>query len=200
MRTNEKQRMYENSFLELLSQSGPKMMITFHLSIISSMLIFGFYKLSNFSNLFYLILVFIAGVLFWTLAEYFLHRFVFHFENESKLIKAFHYAMHGYHHENPNDTNRLFMPPVPAALFLFAFFGIFYMVIGLKAWIFLPGFELGYLVYSFMHFSMHTRRSPKGLEGLWHHHILHHYKEHEKAYGVSSRFWDRFFNTMPGKN
>ena len=199
MNTKPKPRMYDNPLMELLSQSGPKLMITFHLMLISAQIYNGFHtaQLNIDNSLIFLCFVFLSGVIVWSLAEYLLHRKLFHLKGSSNMMKAFHYTLHGYHHKNPSDANRLFMPPIPALLFLSVFFGFFYLFIGKFVWIFLPGFELGYLMYSFIHYSIHTRKAPKLLQPLWHHHILHHYKLPEKAYGVSSRFWDRVFRTLP---
>ena len=62
-----------------------------------------------------------AGWLFWTLAEYWIHRLVFHFEPESGPGARFHWIIHGVHHDHPNDPLRLVMPPsvsVPLAAVL----------------------------------------------------------------------------------
>jgi sterol desaturase/sphingolipid hydroxylase (fatty acid hydroxylase superfamily) len=191
-------RMYSNRWLELLSLSGPNVMIPFHLSLVGLQLYIGVQGRA-YGDITLILGLFIFGMLLWTLAEYVLHRYLFHFKNDHPWIKAFHFAMHGYHHEVPHDANRLFMPPVPALLFLGIFWILFFAVVGNGVWFLLPGFEFGYLLYSFIHFSVHTRKAPKGFEKLWHHHILHHYKEPEKAFGVSSRFWDRVFRTLPDR-
>ena len=189
-------RMYENRWLELLSISGPGLMVPFHLLLIGTQIAVGL-SLTTGQGAIGMVLLFAAGAFVWTFAEYLLHRYLFHFKNDHPWVKAFHFAMHGYHHEMPNDANRLFMPPVPALLFLSLFWAIFYLCFSKGVWFFLPGFEFGYLLYSFVHYSVHTRKAPKGLEKLWHHHIIHHYREPEKAFGVSSRFWDRVFRTLP---
>jgi sterol desaturase/sphingolipid hydroxylase (fatty acid hydroxylase superfamily) len=190
-------KMYDNRWLELLSLSGPRLMITFHIVLIGLQITIGFQN--TVFDLFQVALRFSLGIFFWTLAEYFLHRHLFHIKSEQPWVKAFHFAMHGYHHEVPHDANRLFMPPVPALLFLAVFWLLFYGFLGDGVWFFLPGFELGYLMYSIVHYSVHTRKAPKGFEKLWHHHMIHHYKEPEKAFGVSSTMWDRMFRTMPEK-
>ena len=189
--------MFENPLLELIATSGPKMMITYHLILISTVFYFGYHEFKRDLSTTGIIGLFVLGMLVWTISEYLLHRYLFHWVNESKFVQKFHYALHGYHHNNPNDANRLFMPPVPATIFIAFLMGFFYLLMGKYVLIFFPGFELGYLMYSFMHYSMHTRKAPKGLEKLWHHHIMHHYKTPDKAYGVSSRLWDRIFRTMP---
>lgn len=199
--TNAKQnqKMFNNPILELLSLSGPKLMTTLHI-IWSSLLVFIGTRLFPEAGLLQIILFFVSGFLFWSLTEYLMHRFVFHLDSNNKAVKAFHYAMHGYHHAVPHDTNRLFMPPVPALIFLAIFFGIFYLIMGKYAWFFTAGFEVGYLVYSRMHYLMHIR-TPKNayLKKMWNHHAVHHYNEDDKGFGVSSDIWDRVFNTMPKK-
>jgi sterol desaturase/sphingolipid hydroxylase (fatty acid hydroxylase superfamily) len=199
MEKEESFRMYENRWLEILSLSGPGVMIPFHFILIGVQVMIGWNFLEG-KSIFGMLILFSSGLLAWTLAEYILHRYLFHFKNDHPWVKAFHFAMHGYHHEEPHDANRLFMPPVPALLFLTLFWGVFYLCFEGGVWFFLPGFELGYLLYSFIHYSVHTRKAPKGFEKLWHHHIIHHYKEPEKAFGVSSRFWDRVFRTLPQIN
>jgi sterol desaturase/sphingolipid hydroxylase (fatty acid hydroxylase superfamily) len=38
----------------------------------------------------------------------------------------------------------------------------------------------------------------KGRVGLWlkHHHVLHHYRNPDRGYGVSTPLWDYIFGTM----
>lgn len=194
---NDEKRMYENPILEFLSTSGPKTMTTFHLALSSLMFYLGIQFTENLV-IWKTTLLFLTGVLTWSLAEYLMHRYVFHFVSENEIIQAVHYAMHGYHHEVPNDMNRLFMPPLPAFLLLAIFFGLFYIFLEEKAWFFTAGFEIGYLLYSLLHYTLH-KSVPKNkyLNKLWLHHATHHYKNHEIAFGVSSKFWDRVFRTLP---
>jgi 4-hydroxysphinganine ceramide fatty acyl 2-hydroxylase len=149
--------------------------------------------------------LFIFGVLFWTLAEYLLHRFVFHWITEAKWSQRFHFIMHGSHHNFPRDEERLLMPPVPGLIMggmLFAVFYLIFWLLGISqlTFGFFPGFFSGYLMYSFVHRATHINRPPKRFKHIWHHHSLHHYKYPDKAFGVSSPFWDKVFRTMPPKN
>src|SRR5688572_4097474 len=48
-----------------------------------------------------------SGILSWTLIEYALHRFIFHYKARSDFSRKFVYATHLSHHENPRTTNRL---------------------------------------------------------------------------------------------
>jgi len=146
--------------------------------------------------------IFVFALFSWTLAEYILHRYLFHWISESKLIQRFHFILHGSHHLFPKDTDRILMPPVPGIIMATILFGIFYLIftvigIPLYTWAFFPGFFLGYLLYSFLHRATHVNKPPKKFKFLWRHHILHHYKYPDKAFGVSTTFWDKVFGTMP---
>ena len=52
-----------------------------------------------------------AGLLLWTLTEYWLHRLLFHWEPDHPLGNRLHFIIHGVHHDHPNDRLRLVMPP-----------------------------------------------------------------------------------------
>jgi 4-hydroxysphinganine ceramide fatty acyl 2-hydroxylase len=69
---------------------------------------------------------FVLGLGIWTITEYILHRYVFHFEPNVEWGKKIHFIFHGVHHDYPNDAKRLVMPPsasIPMALG-FTFFSI----------------------------------------------------------------------------
>ena len=197
MKNQENIRMYQNPVLEVLSISSPRMMITYHLIVISVFL-YAAYSVAHLS-ISAIGTVFLLGLLFWSFGEYVLHRWLFHFINDTPWVQKFHHAVHGHHHEHPRDHKRLFMPPVPASILILIIFSFFYLFIRSYAWAFMPGFEFGYLLYSFMHYSMHTRKAPPMLKNLWLHHAIHHYQDQHAAFGVSSMFWDRIFGTMPAE-
>ena len=48
----------------------------------------------------------ITGGLAWTLIEYSVHRFMFHFKARSGVGKYLVYLFHGIHHDDPNDDTR----------------------------------------------------------------------------------------------
>src|SRR5207237_8190678 len=101
----------------------------------------------------------VIGYFVWTLAEYWLHRVIFHFEPERGLGARLHWIIHGVHHDHPNDPLRLVMPPavsVPLAALVFAvlyaIFGVGYGP-GIGA-----GFFAGYLAYDLTHYYLHHFR------------------------------------------
>ncbi len=135
---------------------------------------------------------FLGGLIIWTITEYFLHRFVFHYHPTSKFGQQIHFIFHGVHHDYPRDKMRLVMPPsasIPLATLFYFFFSLFLQKTFLFA--FFPGFLLGYLVYDMLHYAMHHHnfKSPI-LKNIKQHHMLHHYQDASKGYGVSSSLWD----------
>jgi sterol desaturase/sphingolipid hydroxylase (fatty acid hydroxylase superfamily) len=136
-----------------------------------------------------------AGLFVWTLAEYWLHRLVFHFERWPRL----HYFIHGIHHMFPNDRGRVVMPPAASALPALAFWSIAWLVLGTdRALPAYAGFAIGYLWYDMTHFWTHVAR-PRTAWGrfLRRHHMLHHFKDHSVRFGVSTPLWDVVFGTLP---
>ena len=57
----------------------------------------------------------------WTLTEYAVHRYLFHYPAQSEFGKRLVYLFHGIHHDQPDDATRLVMPPVPAIILLGVF-------------------------------------------------------------------------------
>lgn len=193
---------FNNSLLERLTKTNViTSLIVYGLTLLILIYISLFVK-STSLNLF--LILFWSAFFFWTFVEYVLHRYVFHWINENENVKRFHFIMHGAHHSFPKDKDRLLMPPVPGLIMASILFGLFFIifkVIGYPnyTWTFFAGFFLGYLLYSFLHRATHVMRPPKRFQFIWRHHSLHHYKYPNKAFGVSSPFWDHIFGTMPPK-
>jgi sterol desaturase/sphingolipid hydroxylase (fatty acid hydroxylase superfamily) len=139
----------------------------------------------------------LAGLLVWSLAEYVLHRFVFHFYPKSKIGKRIHFIFHGVHHDYPNDTKRLVMPPSASIPLAFAFYMLFYVLLPVGANdAFFVGFISGYLAYDMMHYALHHANFKSGAwKKLKQHHMLHHYADASKGYGVSSAIWDKLLGS-----
>ncbi len=142
------------------------------------------------------------GLAFWSLIEYVLHRFVFHYPAKSKLGNRLVYMLHGLHHEDPQDPTRLVMPVVPAmayALILFPLFRIFLGPVYVET--FIAFFLVGYLAYDYIHFYVH-HFVPKYALGkfLKRYHMEHHFADYEAKWGVSNPFWDYVFGTVESKH
>jgi len=195
-------QIFKNPFLESLTKTNPTLnIIVYGLSL----LLFSFYAVKYVGvNIYGFLGLFVFGLFFWTFAEYILHRYVFHWVSDSKVVQRFHFIMHGSHHQFPRDKSRLLMPPVPGLIMASLLFGIFYSIfyvleISDLSFGFFSGFFCGYLMYSFVHRAIHVKRPPKQFKHIWLHHNIHHYKHPDKAFGVSNTFWDKVFGTMPPK-
>ncbi|HRO42237.1 MAG TPA: sterol desaturase family protein [Flavipsychrobacter sp.] len=190
-------RLFKSDYMEMMTKTHPIVIYSIYFPIIALMLYYGTaYKSLTISSE---ILLFIGGALFWSLFEYVMHRYLFHFVAESPRAQKFIYTMHGVHHEYPRDKERLFMPPVPSLIIAsFIFLGM-YGLMGWFALAFFPGFLFGYIMYGSMHYAIHAFAPPKILKALWRNHHLHHYKTEDKGFGVSSVLWDVVFRTVPKK-
>jgi sterol desaturase/sphingolipid hydroxylase (fatty acid hydroxylase superfamily) len=188
-------RLFESGYLEVMTKTHPLVIWGMYVPVIGYMLYRSLVLLNY--TIGYAALIFLAGMFFWTFFEYLMHRFAFHYIAESPRAQRFIYVLHGNHHEYPRDKERLFMPPVPSLIIASVIFTLLYLGIGNNAFMFFPGFILGYLMYGTMHYAIHAWNPPfRWMKPLWRNHHLHHYKEQEKGFGVSTTIWDRIFGTM----
>ncbi len=192
-------KLFKNKFLELLTRTSIFSPIIVHVTTSAVSIWYGTARLGI--QLSSALLVFLAGYFFWSFAEYCVHRFLYHTETNSKFLLNIQHKAHGIHHQYPIDPTRLAMPPVPGLLLSGVFFLIFWLVHPVYAFAFFPGFMMGYLTYISMHYAQHRIKSPKygPWKALWKHHHIHHYVDPYVAHGVSTRFWDFVFGTMPKK-
>ena len=133
-----------------------------------------------------------AGVVGWTLIEYVVHRYVFHW------MPVFS-PMHGVHHDSP-----LALIGTPTWVSLAVIF------IG----VFLPGWALGslntacglavgvmagFFWYGVVHHAIHHRHPRMIARRLIlssRRHAQHHYSTTPGNFGVTTSFWDRVFGTV----
>lgn len=146
-------------------------------------------------------LYFIIGLLTFALSEYLTHRFLFHLKAPKnplflKFLKRIHYD----HHTYPDDLKLLFLPiwySLPNFLVICA---IFYYISGDLAGTvaFGIGLMVMLLIYEWKHYVAHRPLKPKSKFGRWIKkvHILHHYKNENYWYGVSTPFADFLFGTF----
>jgi 4-hydroxysphinganine ceramide fatty acyl 2-hydroxylase len=141
--------------------------------------------------------LFLAGLFVWTFVEYIMHRFVFHYVPKAKWAYRLHFIFHGVHHDYPNDLKRLVLPPsasIPLALIFYFLFNA--ILPATYVYAFFPGFIGGYLVYDMTHYAIHHFNFKSGLwKKIKQHHMLHHYQDPTRGYGVSSDFWDNIFRS-----
>lgn len=141
--------------------------------------------------------LFLAGMLGWTFAEYWLHRWVFHLRPaRNRRLRAIQFAMHGYHHEFPDDPRRLVAPPI-LAVPISAFLAAVVILSFPGHWPpLLAGIFFGYLCYDWIHYYTHHGR-PRSAVGKFmrRFHMEHHYKNANSQFGLSSPLWDLVFRS-----
>lgn len=195
--SQESVRMFKSDFLESLS----KVHWTVPLYIFVPVIGYCSYKYFDLMgpNILGYIGLFAFGLFIWTITEYVMHRFVFHYHPSEKLewAQRLHFIMHGVHHDYPSDAKRLVLPPSLSIPLSTGFFFLFKWLLPVDyIWGFFPGFILGYLIYDISHYAMHHFNFKSGLfKKIKQHHMLHHYQDPEKGYGVSSPFWDKIFRS-----
>lgn len=193
--SEESSRLFKSNWMELLSKV--------HFSVplfifVPGIAVFCYLAFSHGISIGAFALYFIIGLAVWTATEYLLHRFIFHYHPTSDWGKRVHFIFHGVHHDYPRDKKRLVMPPsasIPLATLFYFLFSLFFTQTHLFA--FFPGFLLGYLIYDMLHYAMHHYNFKSGImKRIKQHHMLHHYQNPEKGFGVSSSLWDEILRSQ----
>ncbi|HVS94723.1 MAG TPA: sterol desaturase family protein [Mucilaginibacter sp.] len=141
---------------------------------------------------------FALGLFIWTFTEYVMHRFVFHYAPPDKpWAQRLHFIFHGVHHDYPSDAKRLVLPPSVSIPLATGFYFLFNAILPPHyIFAFFPGFILGYLFYDMTHYAIHHFNFKGSVwKKIKQHHMLHHYQDADKGYGVSSPLWDKVFGS-----
>jgi 4-hydroxysphinganine ceramide fatty acyl 2-hydroxylase len=136
---------------------------------------------------------FIVGLFMWTFMEYFLHRFAFHSEDKwlpkGNTAMTLHFMFHGIHHAFPMDKLRLVFPPVPAFFLFQSVFKPLYSTIVPDYYYHavMAGTIFGYVCYDMIHYwTHHFETNCSHLQSMKKYHLVHHYRNGEAGFGVSS--------------
>jgi dihydroceramide fatty acyl 2-hydroxylase len=187
--------MFESRLLDACSRVHPAVPVILFLPAIVALLVIGLGRAGTLTAL----ALALAGYVFWTLTEYWMHRVVFHFEPEAGIGARLHWIIHGVHHDHPNDRMRLVMPPSVSVPLAVLFLLLFWVVLG-AVWApaFGAGFLAGYLTYDMTHYHVHHHtprtRAGRRLREL---HMRHHFQDDTRGFGVSAPWWDLVFGTAP---
>jgi 4-hydroxysphinganine ceramide fatty acyl 2-hydroxylase len=194
--SQESVRMFKNSLLEGLSK------VHFLVPVFIFMPVILFCAFWSFFNFHIGILPFVGyfalGLFIWTFTEYIMHRFVFHYAPPDKpWAQRMHFIFHGVHHDYPSDAKRLVLPPSVSIPLATGFYFLFRAILPVgTVYAFFPGFILGYLFYDMTHYAIHHFNFKGNIwKKIKQHHMLHHYQDPDKGYGVSSPMWDKVFNS-----
>lgn len=140
-----------------------------------------------------LLAAFALGVVGWTLAEYLLHRFVFHGKSASRLGAK----EHRRHHAEVDYFAPWWQKALAAVAALALILPLAVVAAGATVGLcFAAGFVSMYLLYEVLHRRAHTR-PPRGRYGRWRrrNHFAHHFANPRLGQGVTTPLWDRVFAT-----
>lgn len=191
---NETVRLFKNPVLEYFTHIHPITPILVYLPAS----LYCFSQALAVQSVVLIIGLFLLGILVWTLFEYSLHRWAFHYQPGSELGKKMHFWIHGIHHDYPRDHTRLVMPlPVSVPLALMFYF-LFLWLFSNSGYALFSGFIFGYVCYDSIHYATHHFPMRKGIaKWMKDYHLRHHYNDEHTAYGVSNPLWDFVFRTTP---
>ncbi len=204
VRSEEPIRLFKSDFLEFFTHIHPAVVLMIWTPVAVYFLVSAIAGRPTNASPLYIPVAFLVGLFVWTLAEYVVHRFVFHFPPRTPWQERVSFLFHGVHHAQPQCKTRLVMPPVVsvpmAALFYGACYLILSVVLGAPHWVapVFSGLIAGYLTYDMLHYATH-HIPMHGRYGkfLRKYHMLHHYKTPNQRFGVSSPLWDLVFGTLP---
>lgn len=132
------------------------------------------------------VILFVAGWVGWTLAEYLLHRFDMH---GAPARGAMHREHQEHHAGRPLVPDRSLRGWTGAALLAVVLAWGTHPAVG-------AGWMVGYVAYDLQHWAIHARpaRSPYGRR-LRRHHLHHHFVAPDRNYAVTLPVWDLVFRT-----
>lgn len=145
--------------------------------------------------------LYLAGLGLWTILEYALHRFVFHWIPANPSLRAIVDALHRQHHAAPKDLEFLFVRPfwvVSISILLTAAGTV------LTGNLFLTGAVMcgvwtGFIAYEAVHHRIHLSSAPSNaggwIESRRRAHFHHHFRNSRENFGVTTALWDHVFRT-----
>jgi sterol desaturase/sphingolipid hydroxylase (fatty acid hydroxylase superfamily) len=187
--------MFSNRYMDVFTKVHYSVPLIIFIPVIAYFFYLSFFVYHIFAV--YGILLAAGGLLVWSLTEYNMHRFVFHWVPPGRWGQQLNFMFHGVHHAYPRDSMRLVMVPVVSIPLAILFYTIFRLTLGpVYCAPFFAGFVIGYLVYDMSHYALHhvSFRSKFWLE-LKQHHMAHHYSDPDHGYGVSTKMWDHVYKT-----
>jgi sterol desaturase/sphingolipid hydroxylase (fatty acid hydroxylase superfamily) len=202
--SDEPVRLFQSDFLEFFTHISPIVVLIIWVPVAVFFLGRAVLTLPVGTSWVWIPVAMVIGVFIWTLTEYLVHRFIFHYHARTLGLQKIFFLFHGVHHYQPQCKTRLVMPPAVSIPMAVLFYGIFYLIVGVllgaPSWVpaLFAGFLLGYLAYDMIHYATHhfPMRS-RSLRYLKRYHMQHHFKTPEQRFGVSSPLWDKLFGTMP---
>lgn len=144
------------------------------------------------------IYLFLASLLYWSFAEYIIHRFFFHLNTRFKSINYMIGSFHLYHHKNPDDLQVINSGWFTALFGLFLHGSIFYLLTSSIKYslALISGTLIVYYYYEWVHYLVHQKVYTGGLMKYYQDfHLTHHVKA-KKNFGQITPIWDFVFRTQ----
>jgi sterol desaturase/sphingolipid hydroxylase (fatty acid hydroxylase superfamily) len=197
-------RLFKSDFLEFFSHITPVVVVLVWVPVVAFFLWRALSAWGERATPAGVVAGVLVGLFLWTLIEYTMHRFVFHYHPKGPFQERLFFLFHGVHHAQPQCKTRLVMPPAVSIPLALVVFGLVYLafavVLRRPHWVdpVMAGILAGYLAYDLTHYATHHLPMRRGVfRALKRHHLKHHYNTPEKRYGVSSALWDVVFRTLP---
>src|SRR5579863_5098618 len=134
--------------------------------------------------------IFVFGVFAWSFVEYLIHGWLAH------TFKTFATPLHQVHHRDPHAvfTIGAWVPISILWLLALALLGF------TPGTIFSSGIVAGFIAYEVLHYRIHFRGPCGAFERrLRLRHLVHHHRNPNACFGVTSELWDLVFGTeSPG--
>ncbi|MDA2924754.1 sterol desaturase family protein [Acidobacteria bacterium AH-259-L09] len=137
------------------------------------------------------------GLLMWSLLEYVLHRFFFHWTLQNPKMRRILQQLHLSHHGDPRNPDKILVRPIYSLPVSALLLGALYVLAGFFAAVgLLIGIWLGFLYYESVHYRLHLSISSNGLLRYQRRrHFYHHFVDDDNCFGVTSPLWDLLFGT-----
>ncbi len=193
---HQRSRMFESDFFEFFSKVHPS--TPFILYIPAGLFILGYSLAMGLTTPLWSVAMLPVGWFAWQIMEWSLHKSLFHWEGNSPFTRRMHQILHGYHHDYPDDDQRLVMPigaSLPVILLIAAILYVFHAPQLTVP--FFVGMLFGYLWYDFTHWSTHFRKPlTEWGKRMRSHHMAHHFACPDKNFGISHMWLDRLMKTL----
>jgi dihydroceramide fatty acyl 2-hydroxylase len=185
--------MFASRLLNSLIRTHPVVPLLLYGPVILVLVVFGMQRISALIA----IALMAAGYLTWTLTEYWVHRAVFHFQPRGPRSEWLVWAIHGVHHDHPNDPQRVVASPAVSIPLGATAAALFWLLLPGALWLpFAAGWGGGYLAYDLLHAYLHVGRPRTALvRRLRARHLRHHFADARGDFGVSAPYWDYVFGT-----
>ncbi len=130
------------------------------------------------------------GWLSWSFVEYLIHGILAH------RFKTPVSPLHWGHHRTPAAVFTSPIAWVPTGLVIFgATAGMFGIPLAIA---FIAGLLAGFFRYEYVHWRIHFREPRSRRQArLRSHHLAHHFVNPRAYHGVTTRFWDHVFRSLP---